>query len=104
MIKKRAFNPRKEVWTEEVVEFFNKDDQKSAIADQVLTKLRRCLVPDNITIRGLFMVPANKTFKKTWEEVESVLIGAMLYHSDSLSDAKKFLAIEDDICNSYAQR
>ena len=32
------------------------------------------------------------------------LIGAMLYHSDSLSDAKKFVAIEGQLCREYATR
>lgn len=28
----------------------------------------------------------------------------MLYHSDSLSDAKKFLLLEDSVCEDYARR
>ena len=29
------------------------------------------------------------------------MIGAMLFHSDSIADAKKFLTIDDQMCLSY---
>lgn len=48
------------------------------------------------------MRPKNIPYRQTWQEVEVNLIGAMLYHSDSLVDAKKLLGIEDKVCLNYA--
>ena len=52
-------------------------------------------------IRNLFFVPSNKPYLQAWREVEIGLVGAMLYHSDSLADAKKLLQIDDKVCKDY---
>lgn len=38
--------------------------------------------------------PSFKKHKAAWTEVERLLIAAMLYHSDSVGDLKKFLEVD----------
>jgi len=41
------------------------------------------------------MMPSFKVHLQKWHEVERILVLAMLYHSDSISDCAKFLEIAD---------
>jgi hypothetical protein len=40
-------------------------------------------------------MPTFKPFIPLWTSVERLLIAAMVYHSDSVTDIKKFLELED---------
>lgn len=98
---KRTFNPRKDVWSPEVIEFFEKINSEPTVGDQVLRKVR-LLCPESISITQIFFVGTNKPYRAAWYDVEVNLVGAMLFHSDSMSDAKKLLTIEDQMCRDYA--
>jgi len=55
-------------------------------------------------IKTMFMLPSNKPYRSAWREVEVSLVGAMLYHSDSIAEAKKLLTIDDKVCLDYASK
>ena len=42
------------------------------------------------------MVPRFKKHLALWNQVERLLIAAMLYHSDSITDLNKFLHFDED--------
>jgi len=100
---KRHFKPRQEVWSTEVKEFFEKSTQQQSLADQVLDKVR-LLRPELVPIKSIFNRASNKPHRQLWREVETSLIGALLYHSDSMADAKKLLAIDNNVCVEFAKR
>lgn len=41
------------------------------------------------------MRPSFKAYLPLWQSVERLLIAAMVYHSDSVSDIRKFLDFDD---------
>ena len=44
-----------------------------------------------------FIRPNMKPHREKWLDVERKAIAAMLYHSDSIQDCQKFLAITDEV-------
>ena len=52
-------------------------------------------------LKSLFMKPRYIKYRSSWREVEVALVGAMLYHIDGLADAKKFLALDDSVCEEF---
>ena len=54
VISKKAFKPLKEVWSEEVKEFFAQSEGRQTLAEQVLAKMRRHLSPESLQIKMVF--------------------------------------------------
>ena len=94
--------PKKDNWTPEVQEFF--DESKGPSLGERVHKKVRVLVPEDFGIKQIFDRPKNKPFRKNWVDVEIKLIAAMLYHSDSLGDARKLLDIDEATCKDYQIR
>lgn len=60
---KKNFNPRKEVWSPDVIEFFDKAaSDSSSLGDQVLSKIR-LLCPEPVFMNQIFLRVTNKPFR-----------------------------------------
>jgi len=61
---------------------------------KIVTKKVRELVPYNIAFTNEKRRPNfKKEYQQEWARVEEVFIVAMLYHSNSLEETKKFLGL-----------
>ena len=94
------YQGRPEVWTQEVRALFAAEEGQDSVIARVLTKVRRCCVAEAYALGQNFMRPATRPHRGKWREVEQHAIAAMLYHSDSTSDCKRFLDVPEEVCEA----
>ena len=52
-------------------------------------------------MRNNFIRPKKRPYRERWRDVEKKAIAAMLYHSDSIQDCQKFMAISDAVGDAW---
>ena len=52
-------------------------------------------------MRNNFIRPKMRPYRERWRDVEKKAIAAMLYHSDSIQDCQKFMAISDAVGDAW---
>lgn len=60
----------------------------------LVDKIRKELTPYPMAFRAQLMKPSFAAHKQKWFDIETLLLVAMLYHSDSLADCQKFVETE----------
>ena len=81
------FEPLTEHWTPEVTKLL--EDSKTL--EELITKIRE-LVPYTMAYKNEKRRPNfKKELQDEWAKLEQIVIVAMLYHSNSIDEAKRFL-------------
>lgn len=98
--EKETFKPNKDCWAAEIRDLVANFETEGEILDQVLKKIRRRTFKYyEIGYEQIKIRPSFKPYLPLWQSVERLLIAAMVFHSDSVSDIKKFLDFDDTATN-----
>lgn len=90
------FKPNRDSWTSEIRELVGTYEIEGSTLDLVLKKIRQFKYKNyDQAYLSQSMRPNFKPFIPLWKSVERLLIAAMLYHSDSVGDIKKFIDSEE---------
>lgn len=91
-----TFKPNKDCWAGEIRELVANFETEGETLDKVLKKIRRRNFKYyEIAYESIRLRPSFKPYLPLWQSVERLLIAAMVYHSDSVSDIRKFLDFDD---------
>lgn len=100
-----TFKPNKDCWAVEIRDLVTNFESEGETLDLVLKKIRRKTFKYyEIGYEQIRMRPSFKPYLPLWQSVERLLIAAMVYHSDSVSDIRKFLDSDETVSDINKQQ